>query len=415
MNDFITFAVQQNGPARSETFQGRPHRVIPAVLVQSQVLHNNLGRTFLPPEEITDAWAATFNGAPVLIDHPKERGAPVAARNNRKVQDRMGVGFIDNAVADGTKVKGEVWLDEGRKADVGDLSAILARLDAGEPNELSTGFPLREREAVNGQHDGRDYDMVIRPGAGDHLAVFAAKRGACSLTDGCGLGVNHDGACDVPDVPEKGEADGKSWPARMLNAFRAFLSEHPDLTPDEPGTSQPDPATNADDSTPQEGDTMNREHMIAQLAEAGPLEKEALNKLSDCQLRALMGSAEPSDPPVSNAGPSDPNDETWQSRAQTYRRELDDLKTRSEPALNREKEERADLLDDLLYKGRSVAWSEQELKGMGLPDLRKVHRQVFNAADFSGRGGPKATTVGAADLSWCAPINEALTDRKEAN
>lgn len=478
---FVTLAVQQDGPARTDTFQGRPHRVIPAVLVQEQVLHNNLGRMYLPAEEITDEWAATFNGAPVLVDHPHERGTPVAARNNRPVLDTMGVGFIDNARADGPKVRGEVWLDEARATSVPDLTAVFARIDAGEKNELSTGFPLREMEVANGQFDGRDYEVIGRPGPGDHLAVFATKRGACSVTDGCGLGVNHAGPChteeaveepitidiagqqlSVPaDVPAEGIiARAKAWLAGLFGTqesdndrrelLRAALTEqfggenvflwiadvfseegylvYERETEDDSGLFRVDfevsdegavtlsdptevrretsfkPVSNTGDTPPQEGTTMNREQMIAHLAEGGR-PKEALNALSDCDLKALMGTpSTPADPPADTH-----EEQTWQERATRYRRELEELKHRIEPAMNREAEERVELLEDLLYKGRRVEWSENELKAMDIAELRKVHRQVTNSADFSGRGGPRfEQPVG--NLDWCVPMSDALRE-----
>lgn len=406
---FVTLAVQQDGPARTETFQGRPHRVIPAVLVQSQVLHNNIGRSFLPADEITNEWAETFNGAPVLVDHPKERGAPVAARNNRRVLDSMGIGFIDNARAEQTKVKAEVWLDEGRSPAVPELDAILARLDAGQRNELSTGFPLRSVEATQGAHGGRDYDVVLRPGPGDHLAVFAQKRGACSVTDGCGLGVNHEGGCQVEDeisITADESADAITLLEKVVAAARRLVKNGGEAPPNEPPeTSEPEPTGV---TTPEEGNTMNREQMIAHLAEKGR-NTEVLNALSDCDLKALMG-ADSGTPPESRSE----EDRMWQQKALNYRRELDELKAKSKNALQEEADERVDLLDDLLYKGRSVAWGENELKAMDIVQLRKVHRQVFNVADYSGRGGPRATTAPAGNFDWVKPMNVVLAE-KETN
>lgn len=179
---------------RRETFLGRVFRVVPAVLVRSQVLHNNLGAAFLPPEEITPEWARAWNGIPVLIGpHPTDRGQPVSGRTPQLWDARVG-GWLFNAQAEsnGTvrRLTAEVWLDESRAEAVDGLTAVLARLDAGEPVELSTGFDSFI-ETTNGTADGEPYSLVMRPHGADHLAIFPdVTVGACSVRDGCGLGVN---------------------------------------------------------------------------------------------------------------------------------------------------------------------------------------------------------------------------------
>lgn len=181
--------------ARTVEFMGRPFRVIPAVLVQSQVLVNNLGRMFLPAEYITDEWAHLWNGVPVIVGpHPSINGEAVSGRTPA-ILDARGVGFIFNAFADTTangvrRLRGEVWIDTARAEAVEELGRIFERLDEGGIVELSTGFQTTV-ENTGGMFNGEQYDQVLIPQTTDHLIITADLTGACSVAHGCGLGVQN--------------------------------------------------------------------------------------------------------------------------------------------------------------------------------------------------------------------------------
>ena len=229
------------GTSRIATLMGDEFRVVPAVLVQSQVLNNNLGATFLPAEEITAEWAEEWNGAPVVVhEHPTKRGVAVSAKDP-EVLNSLGVGFVFNAKVDEVegvrRLKAEVWLKLARAQQVAELQEILDRLDQGNPVELSTGFPTFI-EDVTGVHNGLAFNMVLRPRGVDHLAIFAESIGACSVDDGCGLGVNkkeedknseEGGSMDpvttaaAPPAVATQEAEGGAAP-QELSAFNRFLS-----------------------------------------------------------------------------------------------------------------------------------------------------------------------------------------------
>src|SRR5690606_36175203 len=136
MAEHIAMAIQAYGPGRSEPLLGREFRVVPATLGRSQILHSNLGATYLPPVGITEAWADTANGAPVVIDHPTSTGVPISARAP-SVLNARGVGFLFRTRAENGTLKGDVYLDESRASEVEGLSAILEKLDASEKVELS--------------------------------------------------------------------------------------------------------------------------------------------------------------------------------------------------------------------------------------------------------------------------------------
>lgn len=186
-------------PARSTTFLGREFLVVPAVLVRSQVLNNNMGRTFLPEDEITADWANEWNNIPVLVgDHPRQQGVNVSARNPDLINQR-GVGWIFGARID-TDVEGvrrlsaEVWLDVERASVVPGFADVLAAVDAGHPVELSTGFAVLPEE-TGGINNNEQYDWILHPQGADHLVISTEMTGACSVQDGCGLGVNSEGGC----------------------------------------------------------------------------------------------------------------------------------------------------------------------------------------------------------------------------
>jgi hypothetical protein len=183
-----------HGASRQVKFMGRTFRVVSAVLVRSQVLHNNLGHSYLPAEEITSEWAELWNGIPVLVGpHPRMRGEHVSGRRPELWEQRM-VGWIFNAKAeqegrDVRRLVAEVWLDESRASEVEGFQAVLDALAASRVVELSTGFNARTEQAA-GQFGGQAFDLIMRPTAPDHLVIATDMTGACSVSDGCGLGAN---------------------------------------------------------------------------------------------------------------------------------------------------------------------------------------------------------------------------------
>ena len=463
-DQFVEIAVQAFGPGRTEQLMGREYRVFPAVLVRNQVLQNNLGRTYLPPEEITPEWAAGLNGAPVIVDHPSKMGQPVSAKDP-EILNARGIGFLFNGQAgpgsDGVlEVRADVWLEAARAAEVKELDVILAKLDRNESPEISTGFPLRGLEETPGAHNGKEYDRVLRPGGWDHLAVFAdTKRGACSVKDGCRLNVNHEGSCNFnpnhdPDdgrftsgsgggKDQKGASIGVSikegstvtiagksgrfrvigldsdpsarvWVVDIDNPDKEFFVSRSDMkvaNVNHEGPCHEDqiellpdpvPATNEVGDTPQEGCKMTRDEMVAHLAQRGPLCKVELEKLGDTGLAALCEAPAT----VTN---SDEDTAVLQKRVLELRRQKDELEASTSLAVQQQKEERQMMIEELIYRG-NTKFSEAAINGMDLPTLRNLYGTVFERHDYSTRGGPRASNAGPS----FGFVTDAL-DRKEAN
>lgn len=206
------------GKIRREVMEGRSHLVVPAVLVLSQVLHNNLGRAYLPADEITEDFASLWNGIPVLLgDHPQQLGEPISGRDPGLWEERR-VGFIFNARAeqlgsDTARLVGEVWLDETRVEAVEGFKAVLDAVQAGTVVELSTGFGTKTEQSAGSFH-GEAYDLIMHPVAPDHLVVSTEMTGACSVRDGCGLGAHARGNAPV-------EPNDKSIWERVTALFEA--------------------------------------------------------------------------------------------------------------------------------------------------------------------------------------------------
>lgn len=490
--DHIRLAVQKAGPTRTETLMGREFRVFPAVLVREQVLNNNLGRTFLPAEEIR-ASVEAWNAIPVVIRHPTKRGYPISARAP-EVMNSTGVGFLFRAQYDSESraLKADVFLDPSRTETVEGASDAVNNVDQGNVTELSTGFGTNI-EAVPGTFDGAEYDVILRGIVPDHLALLPDETGACSVKDGCGLGVNHAGDCQMEagaegdadpalpapptDVTPEAAANDSAW-KRFLTAAARFLGLRPtenqsdedrrntltialrgqfggedryvwvesvfsdesevvfevevqdggegaglfrasyeiaddgSVTFGEPAKVRRvttfEPAANAGGN--REGDTMNRDQMIAHLAEAGT-DREALNKLSDCQLKALMGATTTANNQTGGEV------EAWR-KAHAYKAELDALRAETESAVNMEKTIRAQLVDDILYS-QNRAYSDEEVLAMDIVALRKLHQTMFpEPKSYAGRGGPRSQNVGPS-FDFVRPIlgggEKSVLARKEAN
>lgn len=183
----VTLAVRREGPMRTERLWQRDFTVFPATLVREQVLDNNLGRSFLPVDEIersVEAW----NMMPVVIRHPVRNGEPISAREV-EVLNATGVGFLFRARMKGTSLVADVLLDPELVESVDGASDVVTNVSEEGAAELSTGFGARI-ENVGGQFDGRDFDLIMRDLTPDHLALLPDEVGACSVGDGCGLGVN---------------------------------------------------------------------------------------------------------------------------------------------------------------------------------------------------------------------------------
>lgn len=374
MSQNIELAANKTGPIRREMLEGREHVVIPATLVRSQVLSNNLGRTFLPADEITDTWADIANGSPVVLDHPKNRGQPTSARDPA-VLNTQGVGRLFNVRAEDGALKGDVFIDPSRTDDVSDLEAVLAKVERGEPAELSTTFPVREVTNESGSHEGKRYDKIIRPGGFDHLAVFAEKEGACSVEDGCGLGVNHKGPCEC----QGGDMDAENADD-VADSIWERLKAH--FTRE---------------------DAVNEEQLEA-LHEATGLSVERLEEMEDDEVTALadnvLDTKTDDEPDVADNEAADEDDQPEPSVPEAVENELAELREQVE-ALSEDREAEREQLISTLADNERCPFDESQLSGKPLDELEGL-AQMAKVRNYAGAGGPKADNAGS--KSFVEPV-----------
>ena len=163
---------------RHETFEGRDHLVVPTVMVVEGVLNGAL----VSAEELA-ASAESWNGRPVPILHPQERGEYVTA-NDPKIIERGVVGQLFSAKVEGSKLKGELWIDIAKAEKLGHGKTIKD-LEAGTMVEVSTGY-FCDETPEEGEFKGIKYSTIHRNLRPDHLALLPGEIGACSVEDGCG-------------------------------------------------------------------------------------------------------------------------------------------------------------------------------------------------------------------------------------
>jgi len=170
---------------RFTVHQGEATIIVPVVMMVEGVHHGSYGPLLHRIEDL-GRFPESWNGIPVVINHPQEDGTYISA-NYPDVVDKQVVGRVYNTTVEGKKLKAEVWLNENKLSEV--APEILERIYAGEILEVSVGVYVDEEE-VEGDYNGESYKAIARNHRPDHLAILSGCVGACSVADGCGLGVN---------------------------------------------------------------------------------------------------------------------------------------------------------------------------------------------------------------------------------
>lgn len=187
-----TVIVNSVGKATPRRMAGRDYLVAPLAMIVPGVLNGSMGPLYYPDDELRMS-VPSWNGMPMVKNHPLKDGVPVSARDP-EVFDLYGLGHVYNAKYD-KALKSEGWFDVERVGDVD--GRILDALKNGDPIELSTGLVTRNVAAPkDAVYNGVPYTHVARDHRPDHLAVLPDGVGACSLLDGCGVLVNSDGTGD---------------------------------------------------------------------------------------------------------------------------------------------------------------------------------------------------------------------------
>lgn len=167
---------------RLETLEGRPHTVIPMVILVEGVHNGSNGPLLYTAEEMSKI-PAVWNAKPVVVYHPEINGQGISAcdpvvMNNRKV------GIMMNTKFDKGRLTSEAWI-EAPRADAVDTRIMLA-VKNNDMMEVSTGLFV-DTEATAGEWNGEAYTGIARNFRPDHLALLPDKVGACSIKDGAGF------------------------------------------------------------------------------------------------------------------------------------------------------------------------------------------------------------------------------------
>jgi 2'-5' RNA ligase len=223
---------------RLETLDGLEYLVVPVVALVPGVLNGEL----VPATEIV-ASVQLWNDAPIPIEHPRERGLPISARQPAVLERHMAGRLYNVSIGTAGQLHGEMWLNTAKITAMGH-APLLALLQAGGPVEVSTGY-FRDLEDAPGEFRGKAYSGIARNLRPDHLALLTRGPGACSWQDGCGAPrINQAGDVDTtamvafflsPEsaqqlavVPEGWPDGGYVLPASELHITLAYLGETTD-------------------------------------------------------------------------------------------------------------------------------------------------------------------------------------------
>ena len=192
-------------------FQGKTHIVVPVVMMIEGVHAGSAGPLLHPADEL-GKFPQSWNGIPVVINHPQVEGYHVSANSPDLLDGQDTVGKVFNTHMDGDKLKAEAYIDKEklRKASPEAYKKIMKN----QPLDVSIGV-FTEEDPVQGDWNGEHYNSVARGHRPDHLALLPDAAGACSWKDGCGVRTNKKGGkmndnAQVTDMEEKREELGMS-------------------------------------------------------------------------------------------------------------------------------------------------------------------------------------------------------------
>lgn len=168
---------------RRETLMGRRYIVASVTMIVPGVLNGSGGPLLYRPERVA-TMTATWNGMPLVLEHPFKDGQPVSARSPG-ILEAQGIGMVFHSQFNNT-LRAEAWFDEEMTAKK--APRVLSLLEAGKPIEVSTGLYLSRTKVDDGAvHNGKPYTYDTDNYQPDHLAVLMNGKGACSNDDGCGI------------------------------------------------------------------------------------------------------------------------------------------------------------------------------------------------------------------------------------
>jgi len=173
---------------RTAQLMSQEFTVVPCIALVEGVLHpSNAPAPELALASEFGKFPESWNGRPVVLNHPTIDGIPVSA-SHPSVLESYQIGQIFNTVLDDKKLTTELWLNNARIKELGGefLETLERFTDGDEVVEVSTGLFTVQNEQ-SGTYGDQDYSAVWTNCVPDHLAVLSkGVIGACSVKDGCG-------------------------------------------------------------------------------------------------------------------------------------------------------------------------------------------------------------------------------------
>lgn len=273
---------------RIDSIDGVDYLVAPVVAIVEGVLNGER----VPAEAIQES-VLSWNGVPVVINHPRRNGEHVSA-NLPELADEI-VGRLYNVTFDGSALKGEVWLDIAKcKRLGGEALQALKKIESSVPVEVSTGY-FASSDETHGEYKGEPYSAVQTAIKPDHLALLPNGIGACDWTDGCGVPrMNIMNKRSTARTPKYSGTETVSW-ADVTKSFEAYRDGYYKNT----GTSKPDEVPSSVSAAPSAMKTWIASKTLLGEASAStvsdlisfPVVNPSTNKLNAGALRAAISRA----------------------------------------------------------------------------------------------------------------------------
>ena len=167
-------------------YNGKDYMIIPVTMMvegvhngsQGPILHE-IGELGKIPE--------SYNGIPIVINHPVNGEGAAIPANSPEVLEDCSVGIVFGSFTEDAALKAQAWLEELKLQEK--YPDLYERIDDGEEVEVSLGVFTDNTEEL-GEWNGESFIAKAKNHRPDHLALLPNSVGACSLKDGCGLGVN---------------------------------------------------------------------------------------------------------------------------------------------------------------------------------------------------------------------------------
>lgn len=345
---------------RHEVWQGEDHLVVPVVMIVEGVLNGAL----LPVAEF-GRFPESWNGRPVPVLHPQDRGVMISA-GRPDIIEKNTLGFLFNTVVDGNKLKSEAWLSR-QKADRLGYGDMLRDLEAGGVMEVSTGY-FSDDDPVAGTYGDKAYTVIHRNIRPDHLALLPGEIGACSVEDGCGTRTNSKKEMFAMRVNEAWAVITKSL--GLKSNCQCEGDEHMDILKEADALVK----TNALDAK-----------QLAAIQKMAPADREVMSAF----IAALQMAGDPGEEVEEEELPDAmEEDEEEKPKMMTKKAEKPPAKEVDIDALvaNKVAEHlrRADVVGKLSTNEKNTL-SEADMKAMSVEQLEAVEKMI-RPADYSGAG-----------------------------